>query len=84
MEEITTFVVYKENTFGFIRGDIKKTVLRLWVMAVDYICGGDPFDIDRVKSVKNTDIRVANLSDFNHFCISSKGYVDNPCYVFDR
>lgn len=84
MDEITTFVVYRENTFGYIRGDMDKAFLRLWVMAVDYMRGGEPLDINGVKLVNKSDIRVATLSDFNHFRISSKGYIDNPMYVIGK
>lgn len=84
MDNITTFVVCRENTFGYIRDDIDKAFLRLWVMAVDYLCGGEPLDINGVRLVNKSDIRVATLSDFEHFRISSKGYIDNPMYVIDK
>ena len=84
MDEITTFAVYRENTFGYIRGDMDKAFLRLWVIAVDYMRGGEPLDINGVKLVNKSDIRVATLSDFNYFRISSKGYIDNPMYVIGK
>lgn len=78
----TTFFVFKKHTFGYAEGDVDKRFLRLWIMAVDYMNGGDPQLLNNCILVDNKDLRLATLNDFAHFKVSSKGYEENPRYVF--
>lgn len=38
----TTFFVFKDHTFGYVEGGVDKRFMTLWIMAVDYMKGGDP------------------------------------------
>ena len=83
MERVTIFVV-NGNMFGYVEGDTGKPVMTLWVLAVDYMKGGDPMLLHQPIPVSKKDARVANLSDFDNFRVSTGGFLENPRYVFDR
>ena len=82
--EMTTIFVYKDHTFGYVEGSTDKEFLTLWIIAVDYMKGGDPLLLNNCILAAKKDLRLASLADFGRFKVSSKGYEDNPRYVFKR
>ena len=80
----TTFFVFKEHTFGYVEGSVDKKFMTLWILAVDYMKGGDPQLLNNCVLVDKKDLRLATLGDFEWFSVSSKGYEDNPRYEFIR
>lgn len=80
----TTFFVFKEHTLGYVEGDTDKEVLRLWILAVDYMKGGEPSLLGNVTLAARKDLRLATLADFSLFGVSGKGYEENPRYIFEK
>lgn len=80
----TTFFVFKKHTLGYVEGDTDKEVLRLWILAVDYMKGGEPLLLGNEVLAARKDLRFATLADFSLFRVSCKGYQENPRYVFNR
>lgn len=80
MKTITTFLVHLEGTFGYTRDPLNKRNIRLNVMAVDTLKGGDPLLLDKQILCAPDDCRVASRRDFNNFRVSVKGYAGNPEY----
>lgn len=79
-----TFYVFKEHTFGYVEGDTNKKILRLWILAVDYMKGGEPSLLGNVTLAAKEDLRLATLDDFTRFRVSSEGYEENPRYFFEK
>lgn len=75
--EVMETLFGKDHTFGYVEGGVDKRFMTLWIMAVDYMKGGDPL-------LDKKDLRLATLGDFERFSVSSKGYEDNPRYGFIR
>ena len=80
----TTIFVFKEHTLGYVEGDTDKEVLRFWILAVDYMKGGEPSLLGNEVLAARKDLRLATLADFSLFRVRSKGYQENPRYVFNR
>lgn len=79
-----TFYVFKEHTFGYVEGDTNKEFLRLWILAVDYMKGGEPLLLGNEVLAARKDLRLATIADFPLFRVSSKGYEENPRYIFEK
>lgn len=79
-----TFYVFKEHTLGYVEGNTDKEILRLWILAVDYMKGGEPLLLGNEVLAARKDLRLATLADFSLFRVNSKGYQENPRYVFNR
>lgn len=79
-----TFYVFKEHTLGYVEEDTNKKFLRLWILAVDYMKGGEPSLLGEEVLVAKQNLRLATLDDFTRFRVSSKGYEENPRYIFEK
>lgn len=82
--EKTTFIVLNENTFGYTFDSPYKKFVRLNVMAVDSLCGGDPLLLYSQILACSDNRRVATVRDFSHYRVSVDGYLDDDQYVFVR
>lgn len=80
METITTFIILKEGTFGYTRDFLDKPFLRMNIMAVDVLKGGDPLLLDKQVLCSPGDCRIATVEDFERFRVSVKDYANNPQY----
>lgn len=80
----TTFFVLSENTFGYTFDSADKDFVRLNVMAVDYMRGGDPLLLHNQVIAHANNRRLASIEDFKHFRISVDGYLSDENYVFIR
>ena len=78
----TTFFVLNENTFGYTFDSPDEHFVRLNVMAVDYMRGGDPLLLYNQILAPLACRRLATVQDFSHFRVSVDGYLNDDQYVF--
>lgn len=74
MKDDITYVVIKhldtrENTLGYTRDPLDKPNIRVNVMAVHAIDGGDPLLLDKQILVRPKDVRPALPKDFESYLI---------------
>ena len=81
----TYIVVHKERTFGYCHSlpSPIRNVIRLSVLAVQVLKGGDPFHLNHDIIVDGKNLRLATRKDFDEFKISVKGF-DTDAYVWDK
>ena len=84
IKHITTFVVFDGHTFGFTTDSLEKPFIRLSVLGVQSLKGGDPQHLDKTVVATTANVRLATDQDFDDFRVSRKGYKDSDQYHWNK